>query len=61
MRFFPHVVKELLLDMKLKKEKEEEKEKEEDRKFKQSSNKYQACLHWSQNYFYCRLKKSIYW
>ena len=41
--------------------KKERKEKEEDRKFKQSSNKDEACSHWSQNYFHRRLKESIYW
>ena len=58
MRFFPHAVKQPLLSMELKKER---KEKEKDRKFKQSPYKQEACLHLSQNYFYCRLKESIYW
>ena len=42
MRFFPRAVKQPLLSMLLKKER---KEKEKDRKFKQSSNKQEACLH----------------
>ena len=58
MRFFPYAVKLPLLGMELKRKR---KEKEEDRKFKQLSNKHEACSHWSQNYFYCRLKESIYW
>ena len=58
MRFFPHAVKQSLLGMELKRKR---KEKEEDRKFKQSSNKHEVCSHWSQNYFHCRLKESIYW
>ena len=52
MRFFPHAVKQSLLVIELKRE---IKEKEEDRKFKQ-----EACSYWSQIYFYCRSKKSIY-
>ena len=58
MRSFPHAVKQPLLD---RKSKGQRKEKEEDRKFKQWSNKQKACSHWSQNYFYCRPKESIYW
>ena len=58
MGFFLHAVKQPLLGMELKKER---KEKEEERKFKQSSNKHDVCSHWSQNYFYCRLKESICW
>ena len=57
MRFFPHAVKQSLLGIELKRE---IKEKEEDRKFKQSSNMQEACSYWSQIYFYCRSKKSIY-
>ena len=40
MHFFPYVVKQPLLGMELKKER---KKKEEDIKFKQSSNKQEAC------------------
>ena len=39
MRIFPHAVKQPLLDMELKMKRKEE----EDRKFKQSSNKLEAC------------------
>ena len=56
--FFPHSVKQPLLVMDLKRER---KEKEEDRKIKQSSKKQEACSHWSQKYFYCKSKESIYW
>ena len=48
MRFFMHAVKQLLLGAESIREREE---KEEDKKFKQSSNKQEACSHWSQNYF----------
>ena len=58
MLFFPHVVKQPLLGME---SKGERREKEEDRKFKQWSNKQETYSHWSQNYFYCRPKESIYW
>ena len=58
MCFFPHAVKQPLLSMELKKER---KEKDKDRTFNQSSNKQEGCSHYSQNYFYCRLKESIYW
>ena len=58
MRFCPHAVKEPLLGKELKKER---REKEEDRKFKQWSNRQEACSHWSQSYFYCRPKENIYW
>ena len=47
MRFFPQAFKQPLLVVELKRER---KEKEEDRKFQQSSNKQEACSHWSQNY-----------
>ena len=60
MRFFPHPVKQPLLGTESEKKRKIE-EKEEDRKFKQWSNKQEACSHWSQNYFYCRPKESIYW
>ena len=56
MRFFSHAVKQSLLGIELKREKG----KEEDRMFKQSSNKQEACSHWSQNYFYCRSKENVY-
>ena len=58
MRFFPHAVKQPLLGME---SKWERREKEEDRKFKQWSYKQEAWSHWSQNYFYCWPKESIYW
>ena len=58
MRFCPHAVKQPLLGMELKRERQE---KKEDREFKKSSNKHEACSHWSQNYFYCKSKESIYW
>ena len=45
MRFFPHAVKQPLLGTESKRER---KEKEKDRMFKQSSNKQEACSHWSQ-------------
>ena len=54
MRFFPHAVKQPLLGTG-QKGKEEKK-----RKFKQQSNKQEACSHQFQNY-YCRPKESIYW
>ena len=57
MRFFPHAVKQPLLGTESKRERGG---KEEDRMFEQSSNKQEACSHWSQNYFYCRPKESIY-
>ena len=58
MRFFPHAAKQPLLGTGSKRKR---REKEEDGKFKQWSNKQEACLHWFQNYFYCRPKDSIYW
>ena len=58
MRFFLHAVKQPLLGTESKRER---REKEKDRKFKQWSNKQEACSHWSQNYFYCRPKESVYW
>ena len=47
MRFFPHPVKQPLLGTESKKKRKTE-EKEGDRKFKQWSNKQEACSHWSQ-------------
>ena len=58
MRFFPHAVKQPLLGIELKRKR---KEKEKDRKFEQSSNGREACSVWSQNYFHCRSKESVYW
>ena len=58
MRFFLHAVKQPLLGTESKRER---REKEEDIKFKLWSNKQEACSHWSQNYFYCMPKESMYW
>ena len=56
MRFFPHAVKQPLLGTESKRER---KEKEKDRMFKQSSNKQEACSHWSQIFFIvCQRKVS---
>ena len=47
MRFFPHAVKQPLLGTESKRKR---KKNQEDIKFKQSSNKQEACSHWSQSF-----------